>query len=124
MVETSGVYTLTINVETLEVTATPQFDPSSWEKIYPIGAMEWGWDPSLAEEMTTEDGVVYNWTGNITANLDFKFLCQNDGNWIPSYNRDETAENYWTLFKKTEDWEPDTCFKVEERGKYNITLNT
>ena len=86
--------------------------------------MDWGWDPSLAEEMTTEDGVVYTWTGNITANNDFKFLCQNDGNWIPSYNRDETAENYWTLYKMTEDWEPDTCFKVEESGKYQITLNT
>ena len=124
VVETSGIYTLTINVETLEVTATPQFDPSSWEKIYPIGAMEWGWDPSLAEEMTTEDGVVYNWTGNITANLDFKFLCQNDGNWIPSYNRDADAAEYWTALKKTEETAPDNCFKVEESGKYNITLNT
>lgn len=124
VVETSGVYTLTINVETLEVTATPQFDPSSWEKIYPIGAMEWGWNPSLAEEMTTEDGVVYNWTGNITAGLDFKFLCQNDGNWIPSYNRDADAAEYWTALKKTEETAPDNCFKVEESGKYNITLNT
>ena len=123
-VETSGVYTLTINVETLEVTATPQFDPSSWEKIYPIGAMEWGWDPSLAEEMTTEDGVVYTWTGNITANIDFKFLCQNDGNWIPSYNRDADAAEYWTALKRTDETAPDNCFKVEESGKYTITLNT
>jgi hypothetical protein len=124
VVETSGEYTLTINVETLEVTATPQFDPSSWEKIYPIGAMDWGWDPTLAEEMSTEDGVVYTWTGNITANLDFKFLCQNDGNWIPSYNRDADAAEYWTAVKKTDETSPDNCFKVEESGKYQITLNT
>ena len=124
VVETSGIYTLTINVETLKVTATPQFDPTTWEKIYPIGAMEWGWDPSLAEEMTTEDGVVYTWTGNITANLDFKFLCQNDGNWIPSYNRDADAAEYWTAVKKTDETSPDNCFKVEESAKYQITLNT
>ena len=123
-VDISGIYTLTINIETLKVTAEPQFDPSSWEKIYPIGAMDWGWDPTQAEEMTTEDGIVYYWTGNIVANNDFKFLCQNDGeNWIPSYNRDASAEEYWTVYKKTEDWQPDDCFKVSESGKYKITLN-
>lgn len=124
VVETSGIYTLTINIETLKVTAEPQFDPSTWEKIYPIGAMDWGWDPTQAEEMHTDDGIVYTWTGNIVANNDFKFLCQNDGeNWIPSYNRDAEAEEYWTLYKKTEDWQPDDCFKLPESGKYKITLN-
>ena len=122
-VETSGIYTLTINVETLEVTATPQFDSSSWEKIYPIGAMEWGWDPSAAEEMYTEDGVTYTWTGNINANNGFKFLCQNDGNWVPSYNRDADAEEYWTALKRTDETAPDTCFEVTVSGKYHITLN-
>ena len=98
-------------------------DNSGYATIYPIGAMDWEWDPSKAEMMKTDDGIVYTWTGMIKANNDFKFLCQNDGNWIPSYNRDENAENYWTLYKKTEDWEPDTCFKIEKGGQYTITLN-
>ena len=123
-VDATGIYTLSINIETLLVTAEPQFDPENYEKIYPIGAMSWGWDPTQAEQMTTTNGQVYTWTGLITGGADFKFLCNNDGvNWIPSYNRDAEAENYWTAFKKTEDWQPDTQWKVDETANYNVTLD-
>ena len=73
-------------------------DNSAYQTIYPIGAMDWDWDPSKAEMMKTDDGIVYTWTGMIKANNSFKFLCQNDGNWIPSYNRDDNADNYWTPY--------------------------
>ena len=105
----------------VEFTATK--NNAGYETIYPIGAMDWDWDPAKAEMMKTDDGIVYTWTGMLKAKNSFKFLCQNDGNWIPSYNRDANAENYWTVYKKTEDWQPDDCFKVSESGKYKITLN-
>jgi hypothetical protein len=72
--------------------------------------------------MTTEDGITYTWTGNMWGNADFKILCQRDA-WAPGYNRDASAEDYWTMVYRATDAEPDVQFQVAENGEHTITVN-
>ena len=95
-------------------------------ELYPIGdSFAWGWKRDQAEKMSTEDHVSFTWTGEMQAGA-FKFLTHEsiaNESWLPSYNRDEGAEEYWTLLLRSEESAPDTQFKVEEKGNYTITLN-
>ena len=95
-------------------------------ELYPIGdSFAWGWKRDQAEKMATEDHVSFTWTGEMQAGA-FKFLTHEsiaNESWLPSYNRDEGAEEYWTLLLRSEESAPDTQFKVEEKGNYTITLN-
>ena len=84
--------------------------------------MSWGWDLASAEHMFTYDGETYFWIGEVKANNDFKFMCSNT-EWIPSYNRDENAEDEWTAYYRDQDWQKDSQFKVTEGGIYKLTLN-
>jgi len=125
-VDVKGIYEIIVNaVDTDEMNFTITFvsEEPEFKTIYPIGGFDWGWSQADAPAMYTEDGVVYTWTGKIYANSAFKFLCQNDGNWTPSYNRDANAENYWTLVKRSTDSDPDVQFEVAETGDYTIILN-
>ena len=49
-------------------------------------------------------------------------MCSNT-EWIPSYNRDENAEDEWTAYYRDQDWQKDSQFKVTEGGIYKLTLN-
>ena len=95
-------------------------------ELYPIGdSFSWGWKRDQAEKMSTTDHVTFTWTGDMLAGA-FKFLTHEsiaNESWLPSYNRDEGAEEYWTLQLRSEESAPDTQFKVEEKGNYTITLN-
>ena len=95
-------------------------------ELYPIGdSFVWGWKRNQAEKMVTEDHVSFTWTGEMQAGA-FKFLTHEsiaNETWLPSYNRHEGAEEYWTLQLRSEESAPDTQFKVEEKGNYTITLN-
>ena len=95
-------------------------------ELYPIGdSFAWGWKRDKAEKMSTEDHVTFTWTGDLSAGA-FKFLTHEsiaNKSWLPSYNRNETAEEYWTMVLRSDESTPDTQFKIDEAGNYTITLN-
>lgn len=125
-VATHGIYHIEIDaadIDALSYNLTLVKEIRDIQTIYPIGGFDWGWDQSRAECMTSEDGTVYTWTGQIWGGADFKFLCQNDGNWVPGYNRDANAEDYWTLVYRSSDGDPDVQFQVSETGIYTLVLN-
>lgn len=111
-----GYYTINVDLNTLKVEMVPH--------IYLIGAFDWGWDRAAAAEMTYEGDGDFTWTGNLYAG-DFKFLTQNDGDWI-AYNRKDGAENYWTAVRCC-DQEGDLQFNIESQGMpaggYKIDFN-
>lgn len=126
-VEEDGVYEIVIdarNFNHMSYTLTLKSTDLGFTKILPVGsAFSWGWSTGSAEEMTTTNGEVYTWTGDLKADgSTFKFLIGGN-DWIPSLNRDATASEYWTLVRRNTYDEPDEQFSVSEAGKYTITLN-
>ena len=120
-VPANGIYTLVLNLDTMKLKAIPEDERTD---IYLIGAaFDWGWNTAGAQKMETTDGVTYTWAGFMWGNGDFKFLCQNDGNWTPGYNRDGNASEYWTLVRRESGDDPDVQFQVAENGDYKITIN-
>ncbi len=118
-VSETGVYVVTLNLETLKISVRKASDSPD---IFLIGAaFNWGWDKDAAEQMTTEDGITYTWSGFMWGNGDFKFLCQRDA-WAPGYNRDGNASDYWTLIYN-DGSAPDVQFQVPENGEYTVTIN-
>ena len=119
-----GTYRISIHAEDVD-NMTVSFvlleEDEVFTRLFPVGGFDWGWNKDAAEEMTTEDGVVYTWRGTIWANADFKFLCQQDA-WNPGYTRDGEAEDYWTLVYNDGSL-PDAQFQVSETGTYIITIN-
>lgn len=88
---------------------------------YDKNAQDWMW-------MTQVERGVFEWTGHLSDNkgADFKFLTKS-GSWLPSYNRDETADDNWTMRYRTEDDNRDYKFEItEDDGIYKVTadLNT
>lgn len=124
-VEADGYYIIAINADTKAPTIS--VSAYSAENIYPIGgAFSWGWSQDNAEKMTAVEGQtgVYEWTGPMNAGDNtFKFLCQNDGNWAPGYNRDATATEYWTSVYRANGDMADKQFAVSEAGNYKLTLD-
>lgn len=111
-----GYYTINVDLNTLKVEVVPH--------IYPIGAFDWGWGRENAPEMTYEGNGNFTWTGNVYSG-DFKFLTQNDGDWI-AYNRKDGAENYWTAVRCC-DQEGDLQFNIDAQslvpGEYKVDFN-
>lgn len=111
-----GNYTINVDLNTLTVEMVPH--------IYLIGAFSWGWDRAKAEEMTYEGNGKLTWTGNLSGG-DFKFLTQNDGDWI-AYQRKDGAEDYWTAVRCC-DQEGDLQFNLDAKsmpaGKYKIDFD-
>ena len=119
-VSETGTYIITINLETLKIKVRKAEDSPT---LYLIGGgFDWGWSLADAQAMTTEDGITYTWTGNMWGNADFKILCQNDA-WAPGYNRDASAEDYWTMVYRATEADPDVQFQVAENGEHTITVN-
>lgn len=119
-VSETGTYIITINLETLKIKVRKAEESPT---LYLIGAgFDWGWSLADAQAMTTEDGITYTWTGNMWGNADFKILCQRDA-WAPGYNRDASAEDYWTMVYRATDADPDVQFQVAENGEHTITVN-
>ena len=115
-----GWWTINVDLNTMKVEPIPH--------IWLIGsAFSWGWDRSIAEEMTYLGDHQFTWTGTITNGEDglFKFLVRQDGDWY-GYWRNSTTENYWIA---GEDYNDDAQFAVTEAGistgtEVTITLNT
>lgn len=128
-VAASGIYRVSINVLDLTISAellSEDAKTNEWgiSSLYVIGdAISAGWDTSLAPAMEA-NGNIFTWTGELDATKEgFKFLCQNNGNWVPSLNRDASAAEYWTLAYRASFDDPDEKFQVEESGTYTLTVN-
>ena len=128
-VDESAIYKIECNVATMKagITKTGEIVAPEFPTLYMCGdATPYGWTASMTEESqlkpeNTGNVNVLSWTGALTAGGTFKFLTKND--WIPSYNRDENADEYWTLvYRETYD-DPDVQFSVSEDGTYKVVVD-
>lgn len=112
-----GIFTVNVDLNTLKVEMIPH--------IWLIGAFDWGWDKTKAEEMTYLGDGQFTWTGKLYPGS-FKFLVSNRTNpddWY-GYWRNSTQDNYWLA---GEDDGGDQQFDIAhdnlEAGTYTIELN-
>lgn len=128
-VDESAIYKIECNVATMKasLTKTGEIVAPEFPTVYMCGdATPYGWTASMTDESQLKpvDQNVPNvlaWTGTLTASGTFKFLTKND--WIPSYNRDATAGEYWTLVLRETYDQPDDQFSVSEDGTYKVVLD-
>lgn len=128
-VDESAIYKIECNVATMKanLTKTGEIVAPEFPTVYMCGdATPYGWTASMTDESQLKpvDQNVPNvlaWTGTLTASGTFKFLTKND--WIPSYNRDATAGEYWTLVLRETYDQPDEQFSVSEDGTYKVVLD-
>lgn len=124
-----GVYNLTLDVINLTISAERvgdiYVDPDEViiDNLYAIGdAVAWGWSQDGAIAMEKIGKNLFRYVSFLSGNKEFKFLCQNDGNWAPAFVRDTAAEDYWSLVY-TANGAIDEKFVVEADGYYVITIN-
>ena len=128
-VDESAIYKIECNVATMKakLTKTGDIVPPDFPTVYMCGdATPYGWSSNMTDEsqlkpVDTNNVNVLSWTGALTASGAFKFLTKND--WIPSYNRDENASDYWTLILRETYDDPDVQFQVSEDGTYKVTVD-
>lgn len=125
----SAVYKIECNVATMKVnlTKTGEIAAPEFPTLYICGdATPYGWSSSMTDEsqlkpLDSGNVNVLAWTGELKSSGAFKFLTKND--WIPSYNRDETADDYWTLVYRENYDQPDVQFSVSEDGTYKVVVD-
>lgn len=128
-VDESAIYKIECNVATMKanLTKTGEIVAPEFPTVYMCGdATPYGWTASMTDESQlkpVDENVpnVLAWTGTLTASGTFKFLTKND--WIPSYNRDAAAGEYWTLVLRETYDQPDEQFSVSEDGTYKVVLD-
>lgn len=125
-VDEPGNYRITINAK--EMTYTLEFlgsvEPSEYATLYMCGdATPYGWSTAMTEasQLKPETSDKYIWGGALNSTGTFKFLTKAD--WAPSYNRDASASDYWTLTYRENYDQPDEQFKVEADGTYIVEAN-
>ena len=109
-------------IQQSEVTfsATP-YEPVT-TTLYMIGeASPTGWSVDAPEELKRTKPGYFTWTGNLKAG-ELKFTTK-PGEFIPSYNRDATADNDTTLVYRDSDDDPDEKFMIAEAGGYALTVD-
>lgn len=127
-VEEDGIYNLTLDVIKLTIKAERigdiYVDPDEViiDALYPIGdAFEWGWSQDNAKPMEKIAKNTFRWVGYLNGEKEFKFLCQNDGNWAPAFVRDTKAGEYWSIVY-TANGAIDEKFQVDANACYVITI--
>lgn len=102
-----------------------------YSQLYIVGdAIESSWDLGRAPEMVKISDGVFEWTGNLSAHKEFKFMNSKDG-WhkhiVSAQNLQEIIpENVYPLnffADWTLDGSKDLKFKVSESGIYTITVD-
>lgn len=102
-----------------------------YNHLYIVGdAIETSWDLGKAPDMVKISDGVFEWTGNLSANKEFKFMNSKDG-WhkhiVSAQNLSEIIPEMvyplnffadWTL-----DGKKDLKFKVSESGLYTVTVD-
>ena len=104
----------------IRFTATP-YEPVT-ETLYLIGdATSTGWSVDAPEALKRSQPGLFTWTGNLKAG-ELKFITT-QGAFLPSYNRDATADDEWTLVYRDADDQPDEKFTIAEAGGYALTVD-
>ncbi len=104
----------------IRFTATP-YEPVT-ETLYLIGeAAPTGWSVDAPEAFKRTQPGLFTWTGNLKAG-ELKFITT-QGQFLPSYNRDATADDDWTLVYRDSDDQPDEKFIIAEAGGYKLTAD-
>lgn len=104
----------------IRFTATP-YEPVT-ETLYLIGeAAPTGWSVDAPEALKRTKPGLFTWTGTLKAG-ELKFITT-QGEFLPSYNRDATADDEWTLVYRDADDQPDEKFTIAEAGGYALTVD-
>lgn len=132
----SGSYTITVDardMDAIKVTVNLDKEHEIYPDLYIVGsATDWGYTTKPVDEQwmdQTENGI-FVWEGHLSNSGEFKFYIGSDH--VPSYNRDGSAADYWTLVYRAAYQDankkdtPDLKFKIEKSGTYRLTadLNT
>ena len=128
-VDETAIYKILCDIDNMKVyiAKTGDIAPPEFPTLYMCGdATPYGWSTVMTDEKQlkpVESGNVnvLSWTGELKADGIFKFLTCSD--WIPSYNRDATAEEYWTLAYRATYDDPDEQFAVSEDGTYKVVVD-
>ncbi|MBO7644237.1 MAG: SusF/SusE family outer membrane protein [Bacteroidales bacterium] len=128
-VDETAIYKIVCDIDNMKVSINKTGDiaPAEFPTVFMCGdATPYGWNSIMTEEsqLVPEDMGNVNvlaWTGELKASGTFKFLTC--GDWVPSYNRDATASDYWTLAYRENYDQPDEQFKVSEDGTYKVVVD-
>ena len=126
-VTTVGLYSIQVDLNTMKVTITNATPDLS--QLYIVGsATTAAWESANALEMTKQQDGVFFWTGDLTADGEFKFLNEK-GSWSKTINPvdadiyfEEDTE-YKLNYRPMEADPNDYKFKVTATGKYDVAVN-
>lgn len=126
-VTTAGLYYIQVDLNTMKVTITNATPDLS--QLYIVGsATTAAWESANALEMTKQQDGVFLWTGDLTADGEFKFLNEK-GSWSKTINPvdadiyfEENTE-YSLNYRPMEADPNDYKFKVTATGKYDVAVN-
>ena len=130
-VDQNGNYTVTVDATNLDdIKVDVNFNYTAYPDQYLFitgqtvimkhsnSAEDWMW-------MAQVEPGVFEWDGHLSDNVgtDFKFLTKS-GSWYPSYNKDENADDDWTMIYRPDSNVPDKKFEITEGdGIYKVTAN-
>ena len=128
-VDETAIYKIVCDIDNMKVSINKTGDiaPAEFPTLFMCGsATPYGWSTIMTDEsqlkpVDASNVNVLGWTGELKADGTFKFLTTSD--WIPSYNRDATAGEYWTLAYRENYEQPDEQFAVSEDGTYNVVVD-
>ena len=126
----AAIYKIVCDIDNMKVSIskTGEIVPPDFATVFMCGdATPYGWDNNMSDEsqLKPEDSNkpnVLSWTGELKSTGTFKFLAK-DHDWAPSYNRDATASEYWTLVYRATYDDPDEQFSVSEDGTYKVVID-
>ena len=128
-VDETAIYKIVCDIDNMKVSINKTGDivPPDFPTLYMCGdATPYGWSSVMTEEsqlkpVESSNVNVLSWTGELKSPGNFKFLTTSD--WVPSYNRDATADDYWTLVYRENYDQPDEQFSVSESGTYKVVVD-
>ena len=128
-VDETAIYKIVCDIDNMKVSITKTGDivPPDFPTLFMCGdATPYGWSTVMTDEnqlkpVESSNVNVLSWTGELKASGHFKFLTTSD--WVPSYNRDATAADYWTLVYRENYDQPDEQFAVAEDGTYKVVVD-
>lgn len=123
----AGMYVVSVNLNSMKLVVTAA--SPDLNQLYVVGsATSAGWDNQNALEMTKIQDGVFNWSGELNAEGEFKFLNER-GSWNKTINplEDEIyffIDNQYSLnYRPLEASPNDYKFKISTTGYYNLSVN-
>ena len=123
----TGMYIVTVNLNTMKAVFNAAMPDLT--QLYMVGsATTASWDNAAALPMTMGEEGIFTWTGDLTADGEFKFLNQ-QGSWNKTINPVD-ADTYFVEgteyslgYRPLEASPNDFKFKVTTAGSYTVSVN-